>query len=761
MARINVLLYAPAYETSYYPSATSCLQHFNVFLPHLRYQNLLQLLADCRKRRVNAVVTCDDTVLSLVLAYLGKDTTKPTCNKWAGARLEAGGILFVFTKPFSHIVKTSTGRWIFTRHVYKCLTPSSHVPPMNLQVVIPRTGSEQIFRDWIANAELVAVDIETAVQRTTAEKVQEVADHYGIRSTGIAAFMKKDASSGKKEADRWYWGIPVITMVGYTAIRVVAGKLESMTFVVHWDSWEAVQLCKWANASDAPKALQNGGYDSTYFIRYGLPLNNYVFDTYHAMHSWFSELPRKLDFIASIFIPDYVYWKDMMGIDEDYYNGLDTYTTAWCSILIMMSWPDWAEANFHIEFRKLFPNVSMGLEGVKVDREERERMGDTYRKIRDDSLAKLQAMVGYPLNPASPTQVLQLMNVLARPYKYTSSDEKNLEKWGDRHPLLARIAMAILDYRGAAKAVSTYLEVPLFGDRLLYELNAGGTATGRSASKASNLWVGTQIQNQDTNLRSMYVADEGYTNCSIDGSQAESRTTAYISQDLKLIENVETAPDFHRRNASLFFGIPEAEISKILRTLSKRVNHGANYNMAGFMLLQTMGAKNVMEAKRLLQLPAKWTLRQVCEHLLELFDKTYPRLRGGWYDDIIKEVKTTGLLRLPNGWTRRCFGNPGRERGQKSALNEYVAHKPQSLSVMLVDEGLFDFWLERQIKANRVRVKAQIHDEVIYQAKPEVVWEEAAILSKLLMRPIEVEGRQLVIPNNGGTVDERWSNLKD
>lgn len=777
----KILLVADSENAQYYSDARGCLQHFDIGLPTIKFKSVLQLLQACRIANYTAVVLCDPEILAILLNVIGKATTKPSPQQWGGASFLYKDIRFVITRSFKQIRTTTTGKFIFTRHVYKNLAPYYTVPELTYDVVQGGTPAAAEFLSLVKRSVLVAVDIETSCKPTTSERVQQETARAGCRSTGIAAVVQNNSKK--------FYAVPQMDLVGYCCVWNEGGKLHSKSFIIHLRTMDDLYLVRAANVTDTFKVCQNGGYESTYFIRYGCPMVNFGGDTFHAMHSWFSELPRTLDFIASLFMPNYEYWKDLSGMDMDFYNAMDTYTTAWCWIIIIMSWPKWAEENYHIEFRKLFPNVCMGLEGVKVDLVERERLRVAYTARKEKALARLQTIIHPEFNPNSPKQVLAVMNALAKPYVYKSSDEKALEKWADKHPINSIISELILEVRECGKALSTYIETLLMEDRLLYELNAGGTTTGRASSKASNLWLGAQIQNQDTSLRSMYISDPGYINCSIDGSQAESRTTAYLSQDENLIDTVENAKDFHTRNASLFTGIPEDEIIKLvwetkvidgvevqvpkldkdgkqvkdksLRDLAKRINHGANYNMAAYVLVQTMGSKKVLAAQHLLKLPSKWRISMVAGYLLQLFENTYPRVKGKYYDEIIEEIRTTNLLRLPNGWTRRCFGTPSKRPEDKKHLNEYAAHPSQSLSVMLVDEGLFDFWLEYQLEKNLARVKAQVHDEVIYQSKPEHISESAMALSKLLMRPLEVHGRTLIIPNNGGTCSERWSELKD
>src|SRR5712691_7906982 len=164
--------------------------------------------------------------------------------------------------------------------------------------------------------------------------------------------------------------------------------------------------------------------------------------------------------------------------------------------------------------------------------------------------------------------------------------------------------------------------------------------------------------------------------CELYNEQSESRCTAYLSGDKNLLSAVESPLDFHAINIERFFGVPydqiispTGEILNIeLRNLSKRVNHGANYNMGAAMLLQTMGEANVDRAKILLHLPKHWNRIRVCEHLLELYDKAYPGVKTFWYNYIKEVVRSTHKLVSPLGWTRYCFGNPDKSKPELNAL---------------------------------------------------------------------------------------------
>ena len=115
------------------------------------------------------------------------------------------------------------------------------------------------------------------------------------------------------------------------------------------------------------------------------------------------------------------------------------------------------------------------------------------------------------------------------------------------------------------------------------------------------------------------------------------------------------------------------------------------------------------------------------------------------------------MLRGATGWTRYCFGNPS---NSKPELNSYVAHSPQSLSVMIMNDAFYKVWYELQIKRNLIRIKAQIHDEIVYQCKPKDVELTGQRIKEIMEQPVEVKGRTMVIPVDIEDNCYRWIETK-
>lgn len=637
------------------------------------------------------------------------------------------GLPVVLIPPLKNIHTTSAGSFLLRRYLKKLYSPDSFLRKPAFKWELIHAGNWKDFHDFLESCRLVAVDVETAKE-----------DRY-------------------------------ITHCGYAGINaegvVRVGVLELDTPDVEWNK-SAFQLLKLLNSTSAPKVMQNGEYDATYFLRWNAPLHNWFFDTYNMMHCMYAELPKDLAFVSAFFLLNYRFWKEEISTNKSEYNAKDVHNTLFVFLAMMREAEEYAITNYTIEFPMVFPCIHSGNEGILVDLDERERLKEIEQRKLDACMSRIGTIIHPQFNPGSPKQVLDLLQGMG--FKSASgTDKKNLAQFADRGPLEEFLVELLTAARKAKKAISTYYEFELYGNRLLYKLDPAGTETGRLASKASSLWCGTQIQNQPGYCKSMYVADSGWLLGEIDNSQSESRTTAYLSQDLNLMDTVENSPDFHCTNASLFFGIPFEQLfdartgkklNEDIRNLAKRTNHGANYNMGADVLVETMGTKNIFKAARLLNLPISWSAREIAVYLLKCFDKAYPRIRGAFQQELIHEVRTTGKLVLPNGWTRKTFLQPWKT---KPDLNAVVAHKPQSLSVQLINKAYHKVWKELQLEmgSQHLRLKAQIHDSILFQYREDAPWMPEKI-SEMMKIPCTVHGRTFVIPNDLDVGKLRWKAQK-
>lgn len=626
--------------------------------------------------------------------------------------------------PLQHLVTTPEGTFVFKRFISKITDAARWFPqtPFTWQVWKPSDSDALLAR--FSGATLLAVDIETYVGD----------EHRRIHCVGYAALFPD-------------------------------GSTHSV--VVPFKDMLAHQFVRRLNDSAPPKIFQNGMYDNLYFLRWNVPCRNWLYDTQHLFHGWYSELPKRLDFITAFAVREIRYWKDDSAGSEYNlfeYNARDCWATltAWCSLISEV--PKWALDNYLLEFPLVFPCLHMEADGLSLDRAKFDSARADAESKLEIQRRKISAWLGDDFNPASPDQCKRLLKVLGMG-DVESADSKAMNACAAVHPFNELIVSALLAYRKQAKLLSTYFKWDKFWNgRLYYKTNPAGTDTGRLASTESSFWTGLQIQNipQGKAVKSWIQSDPGWDGLAEgDYAQSEARCVGYMSGCTALIDLVESDKDYHSWNAHKFFGVAYEAVDKPLRNLSKRVNHGSNYNMGAGVLLETMGPKSVAEARILLKLPAKWTLTQVCQHLLRTYEQTYPEVKRDWYDEIKRTIKLTKKLVSPIGWTRHFFADP---TSSKPALNAAVAHGPQNLSVGIINTVFYRIWHDTVYGdlVGKVRLKAQIHDSIFFVYRGA---DTPDIVCSRMKTSVDVKGtdgiiRTMIIPPDMNAGQTYWGDLK-
>ncbi len=651
------------------------------------------------KQRGISGIFCTRSDILKKLVHLEGQRKDPSLDDYQGSYFKHDGIEWVFLNPLEHLVKVNYAPFLFKRFMSKLLSPDKWcaVPEFNYRLYEPG-NFEATFAEF-REAAVIAIDIETRPDLT-------------------------------------------ISCVGYTAVFFSGNpcRISTLTYVIPLENMYALTCVRKLNALPQPKVFQNGKYDCAYLSRYNAVPECYLFDTANAMHCWYAELPKDLGFVQSFFVRTAAYWKDLSqtGNLADYYLycGKDTWATALSFCFWLFESPEWAKRNYLMEFPVVFPSHFCELLGIRVDFGALAKARTDFSSKLEGKQKSLDKMLGVPyFNTGSYKQKQTLLTVLGHKSLLPSTDEKTLKKAAFQHPLSGRICNLIIAIQKDRKLLSTYLwdqksEDPDkkkdFRGRILYSINPHATDTGRNASKESQFWCGLQIQNvpRGDSVKQIFVSDSDFLFGECDLEQAESRDTAHIAGCESLIAAVSGTRDFHSVNASAFFGKPYEAIyddqkrktrDKPLRDLSKRVNHGANYNMGANVLVDTMGLDKIVEAKKLLGLPAKMGFKETAEYLLARFHATYPEISKIYYPWVVNQVRTTQMLVGATGWTRYCFGKPWLN---KSDLNAYVAHPPQSLNAMVLNKAFVRVFLELQMHpehSRNFRLLAQIHDSILFQ----------------------------------------------
>lgn len=713
----------------------------------------VEIFCKSKARNITKIISTSHTLLKKIT---GKD--KVSIDNYAGSYFKKAGIEIVFVSPLEHTVTVPYGTFLLSRYISKLTHPENWLTAPGFKWRIVNENNYEDSLTFLSECSLIAVDIET---------------------------LKLNLA---------------IRCVGFTGIKYTSGGFESHSFVVPLNSDFAYDTIAKFLAIPGGKIFQNGKYDLAYLTRYNLYVHNYLWDTATAFHCWYSELPKDLAFLQGFFVREASYWKDLAesnDLEEYYlYNAKDTWATA----SVLLAWihesPAWAKNNYIIEFPQLFPCHLSEMTGIKRNQDKIELARKQLDSMTSNRTSELNRITGVDFNVNSPKQMKALLTVLGCG-DLPNTSAQSLDKAAFRHPFTASVINLIrgtpksdipelMGIRSMRKAKSTYLRTNADADkddeggskeyngRLLYALNPHGTDTGRLASREHHFWCGFNIQNQPSGslIKQTFEADDGFLFGESDLEQAETRDTAYITGEEKLIAAVNSGNDFHSTNVELFFGIPYAEVydnvkkkvlNKPIRDIGKRVNHGANYNMGARVLVDTMGLEKIFAAARMLKLPRHFDAIDIATFLLAAFDRTYPTIRGEYQVWVISQVVTNKLLTGATGWTRYCFSDP---RKNKQALNSYVAHSPQSLNAMVLNKAYLKVFTDIAISekhSHNFKLLAQIHDSIFFQYRigheylGDMVKERMEI--PIMVTDIRGKKRKLCVPAALKIGAKYWSEL--
>jgi len=634
---------------------------------------------------------------------------------------------------------------------------------------------------------------EPSFNYTVCKSVGELASFTSFASNSIAIAIDIETSIGH------------ISCVGYTCLHAT-GKLR--TFVVpiidgsketgcFWasemDEISAWQAIKEVNANKAYKILQNGSYDAAWLLSMGMPMHNFICDTMHGFRSIWCELPKRLDFIASIALDTYTYWKDEGKEDakedtnntripktangmENYwrYNALDCHSTfgVWRFVLAHYSVPklQWALVNYTKEFQQQFgPAFAMTMRGVNYNKGLLKSVVKELKTGSNVARENLRIAFGDDFNPNSSKDVPEILYDVfkLKPYgrKGRTSAEPVLKMLYSQNAMTSWTMEQLWACKKPENNISKYGEnIGMFG-RILYKLGAGVTDTGRYASKGHDFWTGVNIQNMPEDMRIMIEPDEGYMLYDIDYAQSDSYFVAFDLEDKQFMENVLSDKDTHCLHTAFFFGRDYVEIAAAhknhepwvshkltgLRSISKKVSHGANYMMGGGTLFITMERERVVAAAiaRGYKDAENWNdnkLIKLCDAFLASYFKMYPKL--------LPALSAKAEIAIQNGNIATCYG--GRTRMFFGSLKDesiqriFASFFGQGGTAENINKSLHNlYWNDfgKRMEQEGHRMLFQVHDSLVGQVpatqKGLLMVEQ---IRKSMENKCELNGHKFVVP---------------
>ena len=366
-----------------------------------------------------------------------------------------------------------------------------------------------------------------------------------------------------------------------------------------------------------------------------------------------------------------------------------------------------------LSMEKLFYEVELPLcrvlaemerSGVLLDARALAAYGELLQEKALAAEQQIYDLAGESFNINSPKQLGQILfEKLQLPHgKKTktgySTNADVLEKLRYEYPIVE----LVLQYRQLTKLKSTYadglLKVIEPDGRIRSSFQMTVTATGRLSSVEPNLQNIPTRTELGSELRRMFVAEEGNVLVDADYSQIELRLLAHMAGDEAMSRAFRENIDVHSLTASQVFAVPVEEVTSQMRRSAKAVNFGIVYGISAFSLAQDIGV-SVAEAKQ----------------YMDAYFNTYAGVRE-YMDRIVAEAGEQGYVEtllhrrraLPelssSNFNMRAFG-------QRVALNMPI----QGTAADIMKLAMIRVFDRMQQEGLSARMVLQVHDELIVE----------------------------------------------
>lgn len=415
------------------------------------------------------------------------------------------------------------------------------------------------------------------------------------------------------------------------------------------------------------------------------------------------------------------------------------------------------------QVRKVFEEIEkpiievveeMNKNGIKVDKKVLKSLSESYHAELDRLEKLIWQEAGEEFNVNSPKVLsgilFEKMGLGEKRQKKTaggafSTKESELEKLRDKHSIIGHI----LEYRELAKLLSTYIDaIPPQLDkdsRLHSTFLQTGAVTGRMASQSPNL---QNIPNKTAlgrAIRHAFVAESGYKLLALDYSQIELRIAAILSGDEKLIEIFKNGEDVHAGVAARVFKVPQDKVDKGMRIKAKTINFGILYGMGVSALKTNLG-----------------TSREEAQKFYNEYFETFIGL-AKYLESVKRETEKRGYTETMFGRRRYFAGFKSplpfvRAQAERMAINAPIQGTQADITKIAMRE--IDSFLKASKKEGGAKLILQVHDELVYEVKEELVNKLAKEFKKIMEETISEErlqGVPIVAEANAG---DNWGEME-
>ena len=363
--------------------------------------------------------------------------------------------------------------------------------------------------------------------------------------------------------------------------------------------------------------------------------------------------------------------------------------------------------------------------GILIDKKYFTELSREYHKELDKLTKKIYKMAGVEFNINSPKQLSEILfeklGLKSKKKKSVSGSFSTnfsvLEELEDQNPIIKEI----INYRELQKLLSTYVDlIPKMSgedNRLHAQFIQTGSSTGRFSSKDPNLQnlpIKTELGKR---IRNGFIAPSGSKLLALDYSQIELRVAAILSKDKNLTEIFSEKKDVHAGVASFVFGVPIEDVGHEMRRRAKVINFGIIYGMGVSALRKNLGGTR--------------------EEAQKFYDNYFNQFSG--IKDYLEEVK---IFAMKNSYTETLFGRrryfPNinsripflKNMAERTATNAPIQGTAADIIKLAMKDAHED--LRKAGLLDKTHLILQIHDELVYEVKDEVLKEAEKIIKNAM-----------------------------
>lgn len=511
---------------------------------------------------------------------------------------------------------------------------------------------------------------------------------------------------------------------------------------------------------------QNWNYDAQYIYRHWHFMCPNVVDTMIQQHSCFSNMPKNLAFLSSMYCEDHLYWKDDRtnweeGQDGEgeiqywRYNCTDAARTlAIHHVLNNVSKSMGLEAvnDFQQSLRQRVLNTM--IRGVRVDHKLRAQLSfDLMREVAARE-QWMQDVLGQTINIKSPAQMADFFyrqmgqrEIKNRKTQSVTCNDEALHKIANREPILLPVTRKISELRSLGVFHSTFVQAGLDVDgRMRCTFNVCGTETYRFSSSKNAFNTGMNMQNipkggeleddglELPNIRKLFIPDQGMTMFDIDLDSADLRIVTWESDCQWMKENfrngrkpyVEVMKEYYHDQSMSKNSHPREY------AMFKSLCHGTNYLGTADGIAPRIGLL-VHETERI----QKWYFG-LCPEIAK------------WQEDIKKQVSGRRYVSNAFGYRNYFF-----DRIEGTIYNQAVAWIPQSTVACLINRA----WAAIESGMPEAEILIQVHDSLVGQVPTHRKQELLPRIAELATVPIPYDD-PLLIPVGFVSSERSWGDCE-